>query len=234
MAIFDGVVLSKIEAPFDPMGQSKEACYQRGIELTKKFLRANGLPIPTFHRYTDTMQTKHAMMLRRFLRHKIIQGTGTGFYQDDTVFVNIPVLANPVKRPQFSSWSYPCYKIDRTGVGVVAHEVGHHVESLLTRGPRPFRRPTNINKTMANEWRYIVREGEKQVSSYEPRPSEAWAETLRLFILNPNLLELAIPLRYAFLVGTVGLQPSERRNYRDVLIHPAYIAAAERWISKKR
>lgn len=88
-------------------------------------------------------------------------------------------------------WSFPGYVTDRTPVGVLAHEIGHHCDLLL--GFPSSQIP------LANK-----------ISSYEPNSRESWAETMRLFILNPKLLELFSPERYRYIRDTVGLKPSTR------------------------
>ncbi len=72
----------------------------------------------------------------------------------------------------------------------------------------------------------------KVITSYEPNLHESFAETSRLFILNPDLLEQGSPERFKFLTN-VGLKTSETRDFRQVLDHPDYIQAAENWIRKK-
>lgn len=63
-------------------------------------------------------------------------------------------------------------------------------------------------------------------------PDEAGAESLRLFILNPDLLYRAIPKRYEFICG-LGLKPIERlmrKGYKKVLQNEAYFAAADKFV----
>jgi hypothetical protein len=114
-------------------------------------------------------------------------------------------------------------------MGVVAHELGHYLEDWLQRKDR-------MTKTDGADWRDIIankdkqyRSRKKQVSGYEPVPSEAWAESCRLFILNPDLLQKAIPERYKFI--SKFLKPSETRHWFNVLNNPNYFGPAERWMS---
>ena len=142
-----------------------------------------------------------------------------GYYTwgSSTIFVNERLVRVPVKTPGFS-WSYTGYKADLTGAGIIAHETGHYVDCLLKM---PSRRIKKIVK------------GEKCVSSYEPNAQEVFAESMKLFILNPDLLREGRPLRYAFLTS-LGLQPIIADCWQDVLTHahPKLIAAAKNWIKQ--
>lgn len=194
------------------------------------FLSQNYLRVPTFDFDYNPK------------RHTGIIGSGSGLYTPGTrqrplltnrstpknglVQVCIANCAVPVQEPGMRRWSYPAYKVDRTPVGVVAHEVGHHVAWAVAArmGPK------QAEYTRA-AWA-VARRG-KQVSGYEPTLDEAGAETLRLFILNPDLLDHAIPERYKFCTDVLGLKPTEHRAYYKVLgDHPTYVEAAKRWIAK--
>ena len=111
-----------------------------------------------------------------------LQGAMTGYYRNNTIYVNVPVTAIPTENPKMKRWSYPGYKVDRTACGVVAHELGHHVEIVL-------RNKEILTMLQGSFWRDILNGSVKRVSGYEPVPSEAFAESMRLFILNPELLK---------------------------------------------
>jgi hypothetical protein len=168
------------------------------------------------------------------------QGYGTGWYHNNHIFVNLPRCAKPVPNPFANRRSYPGNKTDRTPTGVVAHETGHHVEAALVgrRWPRVqvWMNPKILGLTgeHGEKWRQVIKKS-KAISGYEPVPSESWAETMRLFILNPDLLRLAVPERYAFITKDAGLRPLVQDDFRSVLNqHPVYIANAESWISKTK
>jgi hypothetical protein len=55
----------------------------------------------------------------------------------------------------------------------------------------------------------------KPVTSYEPTAEEAFAETMRIFIMNPALLSAARPCRYAFL--TTYFKPLHNLEWWEVL-----------------
>lgn len=144
-------------------------------------------------------------------------GSGVGYYFENHIFVNVTDSQLPVQNPGHMRWSFPCWKTDRTAIGILAHECGHHVDEMTGRPGR------------CEDWLQAMKG--KRVTSYEPKPWEAFAETMRLFILNPDLLRLGISRRYKFLINR--LEPIEKRPWKEVLLnHPAYVAAGERWINQ--
>jgi hypothetical protein len=212
------------------MGVTKAELYKLGIEAAKEFLELNRIEVPVFRTYAEAAEAsrpgRHFLYFARVTRldqRRI--GAGTGLYYDGYVFVNVPVTASPVARPMMRSWSWPGYKVDRTAIGVVAHETGHHVEHEL-------RKRGALTKELGQIWIDGVRRTKKRVSSYEPVPDEAWAESMRLFILNPRLLQEGLLWRFNFIYG-LGIFPIPRlmkKGWKKVLANKNYEAAAERWI----
>lgn len=99
-----------------------------------------------------------------------------------------------------TGYSFPCHISDRTFLGVMAHELGHHAH---------FTRPDveEIRKLFPKKGR---------VTGYEPNIDESFAETFRLFVLNPDLLEKGRPQRY-WILRDLGFRPSEDRPWQEVL-----------------
>jgi hypothetical protein len=225
-----GVGLDEREGPVN----IKLQMYLNGLELSKAFLKHNKIPNPNFFTYTEARnlpEAAYAVKLLRRVQDGPLVGTKTGLYTSGYVFVNVPVTAAPVHFPSQRCWSWPGYKVDRTACGVVAHEVGHYLEDCLEAQGRL------IPAVHGPEWRSIInndsrayRSRKKKVSGYEPVPSEAWAESLRLFILNPDLLQRGIPERYNYILHC-GLKPSESRLWYQVIDNNAYFKAAESWIN---
>jgi hypothetical protein len=61
----------------------------------------------------------------------------------------------------------------------------------------------------------------------KPNPSEAFAETFRVFALNPTLLAAGWPLRYSFITASLRLKPLHSTPWRSVLAHaPDFIKEA--------
>jgi len=213
------------------MESPREFLYREGMRRALRFCTVNKIPPPVFMTYDELhypSRMQHtAALLQKLKRIAPLVGAQTGLYRDGHVFVNLPVTALPVRVPAMRSWSWPCYKTDRTAMGVVAHELGHYVEDILQK------KKTLKSDVQGIQWRVLIEfTGRKPVSGYEPVPSEAWAESMRLFILNPDLLRLAIPARYNFI--REFLKPSERRTWSEVLgpAHKSYFTAAERWIKE--
>jgi hypothetical protein len=163
---------------------TKEQLFTLGCEYTQRWLEANQLHAPGY-RVGRLAAKPHGSY-------------GCGYYsaQHKMVLVDPAACAVPAKGAA-RQWSFPAYAIDRTPVGVVAHEVGHHVDAAMGY------------PSSAQEWQHPLIERE-HISGYEPNASERWAETLRLFILNPALLRRWRPRRYSYLTITLGLLPSNR------------------------
>lgn len=204
------------------LNATKDQLFLAGVTTCRIFLLHNKLPLPQFFTYEEIFQhpeSNHYRLLRK-LEHGPAQGYATGYYTQNTIFVNLKKAARLQKQPVAQLWSFPAYKIDRTPYGVVAHETGHHVDHCLHD---IFRR---------NEWIDLYQHT-KRITSYEPRPWEAGAESMRLFILNPDLLKKASLARYSY-IERQGLEPVESRHFADVLYnHPAYVAQAEKWIAQR-
>ena len=90
------------------------------------------------------------------------------------------------------SWSYPGYTVDRTPYGVLAHELGHHVDVLKSGIKRAYFGDFSVNLMKAS--------GEPPISSYSPNPAEWFAEIFRVFVTNPDLLRILRPAAYRELV----------------------------------
>ena len=94
-------------------------------------------------------------------------------------------------------WSYPGYVVDRTPFGVLAHELGHHVDGQ--HGPS--------GGTLSHEWRSVDPE---PLTGYCPNDNEWFAELFRLFVTNPDLLSRVRPKVFPFFSGrwkSVELRP---------------------------
>lgn len=141
---------------------------------------------------------------------------GFGRYGHDVIWVNVRSTGYPT-RTRSRVWTFPGHKTDRSAAGVPCHENGHHVWFN--------------GRWRIKGWRELIRE-DKPITSYEPNPGEAYAETLRLFQLNPDLLRCGRPERYEFLVGT-GLRPVVEADWRTILHYaPEHIIrAAENFLS---
>lgn len=131
------------------------------------------------------------------------------------------------------AWSWPGYKTDRTAYGVLAHETGHYIDWLiLTRQLKDGRGQEITRRFMQERWIIAVNQ-EKPVSGYEPNYSEAFAEAMRLYITNPDLLAAARPQRYYLIRHELGLFHVEE-PWRDVLQDaPVHIRQASAAFAKE-
>jgi hypothetical protein len=91
------------------------------------------------------------------------------------------------------AWSYPGYSVDRTPYGVLAHELGHHVDVLKSDIKRAYFGNFSVNLHTLS--------GEAPISSYSPNPAEWFAEMFRVFVTNPDLLRVLRPRTHAELVA---------------------------------
>lgn len=202
----------------DPCNYDKKDAFEKGIELVTEFMNLNEIELPSEIRDSSTDGRKKAGTLR----------VDYGYYESPTARVNVNLSRSrcPVKTPGFQ-WSYTAFKSDLTAPGILAHEIGHHVHDYLGSSY------SRTVKGIVHEFFEHVK-AEERVSSYEPNPYESWAEAMRLFILNPSLLQEGRPLRYDFFVKHAKLQPIVDRQWREILVnaHPRLIAAAESWIKK--
>jgi hypothetical protein len=118
-------------------------------------------------------------------------------------------------------WSYPGYVVDRTPYGVLAHELGHHVDKQ--HGARGGFR--------SHVWRCLDAE---PMTGYCPNDNEWFAEIFRLFVTNPDLMLRLRPKVADLFVGDWGT-PVERRAWKTILAEsPRHIVAAENKLVKVR
>lgn len=115
-------------------------------------------------------------------------------------------------------WSYPGYVVDRTPFGVLAHELGHHVDGQHGAA----------GGNLSHEWRPIDPE---PLTGYCPNDNEWFAEIFRLFVTNPDLLASVRPR--VFRLFDRQWNSVESRDWRTVLYGAdRQIHAAENKIRK--
>lgn len=124
---------------------------------------------------------------------------GLYYPKSKKIVVYLPSCAGIARTKR--QWSWMGYKVNRTPQGVVAHEFGHYVDDILGW-------PSH---KLSKEFRL------KKVSGYEPNKEESFAESMKLFITNPDFLKRAFPLRYDFLTKKLGLKPLDIGSYDQVL-----------------
>mgnify|MGYP003345775839 CR=1 FL=1 len=197
----------------DPHNYDRKIAYEQAKKQCQEFLGSNKLREPG--------QWATEMPMKKYQRNFGLYNHSRG----GSVCVNLKKSRPPVKTPGFQ-WSYTGYKSDLTAPGILAHEVGHHIDAVFLKElSRDDRRSTWAT------WDRI-RRNEPRVSSYEPNDSEAFAESMKLFILNPDLLRTGRPLRYKFLTKALQLVPVHDLSWQQILVnaHPKLHAAARKWM----
>lgn len=163
--------------------KTKKQLVEIGVEHVKRFMNLNRVPLPTFYLFPDSNPYGYC---------------GLCDFKRRAIKIHVPDVANVSFNPSPGGrqWSYPGYKIDRTGVGVISHEIGHWVDYCvkLHRG--------------------FPKKG--KITGYEPNIYESVAESMRLFILNPGLLHIIAPERYEYIVKS-GLKPVVTEDWDKVL-----------------
>lgn len=189
----------------------KAQSFQDGVVRCSVFLSLNSLRPPEF---IDASNDPHPQDCRPLDERP----RDFGWYTANKVHVNVKRTRPATVIPGYA-WSYPGYKADLTAYGVTAHEVGHHVQA--------------VRRVLREDIRVVVNR-EPCVTSYEPTAAESFAEMMKLFITNPDLLRIGRPIRWAFLTSHLKLKPVDDRPWTDVLsaAHPLIVAAARRWIDK--
>lgn len=169
---------------------SKDDLFQRGLHLLQLFCKRNRLSVP---RVTTVLLSDWHF-------------GACAYYRPVYIKICVPLCASVGLWGR--SWSFPGYAVDRTPYGVLQHELGHHVDaqrSGLTKG---------YVGTHSKSIRTATRE--EALTSYCPNDGEWFAEMIRLFITNPDLLRQIRPHTYAALLDD-GLKPVVHGSWDKVL-----------------
>lgn len=173
---------------YDPM-KIRRDLLDRGKDLAQRFCVLNKLTMPSL----------------RVVPHVDWRFDACAYYRPVYIAVCVEKCATLGKAGR--SWSWPGNSVDRTPYGVIQHELGHHVDHTLS---------TNKGSYFGNfSQRMRLDTGEKPLTSYAPNDAEWFAEIFRLFVTNPNLLELLRPKTYAALYER--LQPVTSSVWQAVL-----------------
>lgn len=164
--------------------------YNLGVERMKVFCDLNGLPVPT---------------CENSARADWIVGA-CAYYREDGIRICTDACAWPGTAGR--AWSWPGYVIDRTPYGVIQHELGHHVDFL-----KAIKRRGAYYSDFSIELR--ERTGEPPITSYAPNDGEWFAEIMRLFITNPNLLQCLRPKTFEAI--RAELAPAVDGKWEEVL-----------------
>lgn len=175
---------------------SKPALLASGRKLIADFCDANGISCPDIVTYDveDWMFSVCA------------------YYRNNKIHICLPKCAHVGTANR--AWSWPGYITDRTPYGVLAHELGYHVDVTLGSA-REEEEPLNgYSSTYSAACR--ERSKEPKLTSYCPNNAEWFAEMFRLFVTNPNLLKYVRPSTYEVFLQE-KLHVVETRSWREVL-----------------
>jgi len=192
--------------------QPKLENLQYGKIITKAFLKING------YNWIEPDLIKNYQNITWNKSSNVFRGQFLGRSKSNIkIQIDLSKCKNPVGVPGFS-WSFTGYKADITPAGVLAHEVGHYVDFM-------------------SDWQFsqfFRKCPGKAVSSYEPNELEKFAESMRLFILNPELLKAANNNRYQTLIE-FGLKPIINKPWELVLknANQQIISATKSWINRE-
>lgn len=185
---------------------SKQTLYDRGCLLVYGFCALNELPVPEF----------------RPVESKDWRFSVCAYYRP--TYISICLAKCSAIGLGAMAWSYPGYTADRTPYGVLAHELGHHVDVHCSKQAGPYYGDysTQVRQRSQNE---------ERLTSYCPNDAEWFAEMFRLFLTNPDMLSLIRPRTYSIL--RTKFAPVVHAKWREVLRDaPARtLAAAERKVN---
>jgi hypothetical protein len=183
---------------------NREQLFLAGGDLIEKFCSINGLSMPEIQKTAATEW----------------QFGPCAYYRP--TYIAICVSKCAVIGTAGRQWSYPGYTVDRTPYGVLAHELGHHVDREM--GVIKGAYWSNFSKDMRATTR------EEQITSYCPNDAEWFAEMFRVFVTNPDMLRILRPRTFDAIHRR--FKPVESRAWRDVLqgAPDRTIVAAERKI----
>lgn len=168
---------------------NKDSLLMFGHRLIDKFCIANGLePVPVDVRAPRDWHFSPC-----------------AYYRPTEIHICVERCAAPGMAGM--AWSWPGYVIDRTPYGVLAHELGHHVDVTRSR----------IKGAYFGDFSQQLRveTGEPKLTNYCPNDAEWFAELFRLYVTNPDLLSLLRPRTYAAL--RAKFEPVVQDPWRDVL-----------------
>lgn len=185
---------------------SKNEQFAAGVDRIMRFCNVNGLSVPS---------------VCRMLPSNRYYNVGSCAFYRPALGIHIAVERCATAVGVGRAWSWPGYVIDRTPYGVLAHELGHHVDHLRSR---PAKNPHDVESLFS--WDIQNVSGEKPLTGYlghyEPnRPAHAtmewFAENFRLFVTNPDLCQRLRPKFYQALI-TADIRPVGSEHWKTVLI----------------
>ena len=180
----------------------KDNLYKAGLGLLETFCLSNEIEMP------KVVRLNHLDRAYRI--------SSCAFYRPFTISIMVEKCAHVGRAGR--AWSWPGYAIDRTPYGVLAHELGHHVDTLRTGEVSR----ANIRERLFSR---IIWEASKEppLTGYLGTDKEEitffmewFAEMFRLYVTNPNLLMLLRPRTWEALRAN-GVKAVIGRPWQNVL-----------------
>ena len=114
------------------------------------------------------------------------------YYRPQYIDICTTKCSFPAAPLRSRNWNWPGATTDKTPYGVIAHELGHHVDWTVSEVK--WRYYGNFSKDLH------AASGEPPITDYEADKFWEWfAECFRLFLTNAALLKLLRPRTYALL-----------------------------------
>ena len=196
----------------------REELYLKGMEMIKQFSKLNNIDISDIDFFVRYNKKECPNEFKRWLYTSGLCVYPTKRKNRYKIFVNLPKSACEANKPTPFNSNHVHWFVDRTPCGIVCHEFGHYLHHKLT----------NLK---------IVLPKEKQITSYEPNYHERFAESIKLFITNPDLLKQYDPKRYDVIVNKLKLKPIINKTYIEVFkehnMHEIYYERAQKRIEKE-
>lgn len=171
------------------MTQAQDMVYYGSTKLRDEFCSLNdleGVPTPTVSVSTKRDSWKFSVC---------------AYYRPHTGIVMCLDMCAKLAGPERSrNWNWPGSTTDRTPVGVIAHELGHHYDYHKSEPSRRGAYWGNFSTMICQST------DEKPITSYAENNAEIFAEWFRLFVTNPPLLKILRPKVYRALLAA-GLKP---------------------------
>lgn len=173
--------------------ESKHELYERGAALIASFCSKNNIQMPELKPHNAAKNGNWRIGM-------------CAYYRPSYIAISVERCASIGLLGQ--SWSAPGYTVDRTPYGVLAHELGHHVD--LIRGTMRGKYYSDFGERIRAE------SGEEQISSYAPNDAEWFAEMFRVFVTNPDLLSKLRPKTHGIFLRE-GFVPVVETSWEETL-----------------
>lgn len=176
----------------------KKELTELGKEHLAKFCETNQLSIPPV---VITPKDEWLFSVCAYYRPDICKWTSPG------INICLEKCQVPCVAAHFRNWSWPGSTTDREPFGVLAHELGHHVDWITSDSKGPYYGDYSI--------KLREKSGESPITKYCDNDAEWFAEIFRLFITNHALLKLIRPRTYELLAER--WKPISNENWESVL-----------------